>query len=164
VLVKIILFGILLIPLLSLGGTYSYFTDTEYSGGNTFTAAVWDTQATFLEVNISKSQLTGNEWILHGTTLTNTGFGNITIDKIRPEWNSTGSTGSASITGIMIKGNTFWSGNAQSGEILDGSDYLLEPWIPPAKITFRFDAEVSGPFTIRFIMGDGAAKSVQIEI
>jgi len=160
VFVKIILFGILL-PLLSLGGTYSYFTDTEYSGGNTFTAAVWDTQAMFLEVNTSKSDLTGNEWILHGTTLTNTGFGNITIDKIRAEWNSTGSAG---ITGITIRGSTFWSGSAQSGETLDGSDYILKPWIPPAKITFRFDAEVSGPFTIRFIMGDGAAKSVQIEI
>lgn len=126
--IKSLLMGILLIQFVSLGSTYSYFTDTEYSVGNTFTAAVWDTQASFLDVNTSKTHLTGtgDQSKLHGTTIRNIGSENITVDKIQVDWNAT-QTGMANVSEIKIRGQVFFSGSNQSGQIIDGNDYVLEP-------------------------------------
>ena len=161
--IKTLLMGILLIQFVSLGSTYSYFTDTEYSVGNTFTAAVWDTQASFLEVNTSKTHLTGtgDQSKLHGTTIRNIGSENITVDKIQVDWNTT-QTGMANVTEIKIRGQVFFSGSNQSGQVIDGIDYVLEPQQNAVTTNFKFDASVSYPFTIKFIMGDGASKTVTI--
>ncbi len=160
--IKILLLGILVIQFASLGSTYSYFTDTEYSIGNIFTAAVWDTQASFLEVNTSKTNLTGtgDQSKLHGTTIRNIGSENITVGMIQVDWNTT--AGMANVTEIKICGKVFFSGSNQSGEVIDGSDYVLEPQQNAVTINFKFDASVSYPFTIKFIMGDGASKTVTI--
>ncbi len=160
--IRILLMGILLIQLVSLGSTYSYFTDTEYSIGNTFTAAVWDTQASFLEVNTSKTHLTGtgDQSKLHGTTIRNIGSENITVDMIQVDWNTT--AGMANVSEIKICGKVFFSGSNQSGEVIDGSDYVLEPQQNAVTINFKFDTSVSYPFTIKFIMSDGASKTVTI--
>ncbi len=160
--IKTLLMGILLIQFVSLGSTYSYFTDTEYSVGNTFTAAVWDTQASFLEVNTSKTHLTGtgDQSKLHGTTIRNIGGENIILDKIQVDWNTT--AGMANVTEIKICGKVFFSGSNQSGEVIDGIDYVLEPQSNAVTTNFKFDASVSYPFTIKFIMSDGASKTVTI--
>ena len=160
--IRILLMGILLIQFVSLGSTYSYFSDTEYSVGNTFTAAVWDTQASFLEVNTSKTHLTGtgDQSKLHGTTIKNIGSEIITVDKIQVDWNTT--AGMANVTEIKICGKVFFSGSNHSGEVIDGSDYVLEPQQNAVTINFKFDASVSYPFTIKFILSDGASKTVTI--
>ena len=161
--IKTLLMGMLLIQLVSLGSTYSYFTDTEYSVGNTFTAAVWDTQASFLEVNTSKTHLTGtgDQSKLHGTTIKNIGGEIITVDKIQVDWNTT-HTGMANVSEIKIRGQVFFSGSNQSGQVIDGGDYVLEPGQNAVTTNFKFDASVSYPFTIKFIMSDGASKTVTI--
>ena len=160
--IKTLLMGILLIQFVSLGSTYSYFTDTEYSVGNTFTAAVWDTQASFLEVNTSKTHLTGtgDQSKLHGTTIRNIGSEIITVDKIQVDWNN--AAGMANVSEIKIRGQVFFSGSNQSGQVIDGIDYVLEPGQNTVTTNFKFDASVSYPFTIKFIMGDGASKTVII--
>ena len=158
-LVKAALIGMVLIPLLSASGTYSYFVDTEYSTGNTFTAAVWDTQATFLDVNTSKSKLTGDETKFFHTTIRNTGAQDIAIDKIGMQWNE---TSIGNITKITIGGPSIWEGEEPSGEILDNTNYTLIPDADPIKITFWFNGPVEGPFIIKFIMADGAAKTVTV--
>jgi predicted ribosomally synthesized peptide with SipW-like signal peptide len=160
--IKTLLMGMLLIQFVSLGSTYSYFTDTEYSVGNTFTATVWDTQASFLEVNTSKTHLTGtgDQSKLHGTTIRNIGSEIITVDKIQVDWNTTAEM--ANVTEIKICGKVFFSGSNHSGEVINGSDYVLESQQNAVTINFRFDASVSYPFTIKFIMGDGASKTVTI--
>ena len=162
-LVKAVLIGMVLIPLLSASGTYSYFVDTKYSTDNTFTAAVWDTQATFLDVNTSESRLTGvgHAAKMFHTTIQNIGTQDIAIDKIGMEWNET-STGN--ITMITIGGATIWEGEEPSGEILDNTNYTLIPGADPIKITFWFNGPVEGPFFIKFIMADGAAKLVMVVI
>jgi len=153
----------LLIQFVSLGCTYSYFTDTEYSAGNTFTAAVWDTQASFLEVNSSKTHLTGigDGTKLFGTTIKNTGSENITIDRIQLYWNTT-EAGIANVTEINIDKKDFFSGSDYSGAVLDGSDYELGSYGDAVKIYFAFDVQVSYPFTVKFIMADGAPKTVTL--
>ena len=161
--IKILLMGMLLIQLVSLGSTYSYFTDTEYSVGNTFTAAVWDTQASFLEVNTSKTHLTGtgDQSKLHGTTIKNIGGEIITVDKIQVDWNTT-HTGMANVSEIKIRGQVFFSGSNQSGQVIDGVDYVLESGQNAVTTNFKFDASVSYPLTIKYIMSDGASKTVTI--
>ncbi|MDO9516637.1 MAG: hypothetical protein Q7J10_01170 [Methanosarcinaceae archaeon] len=161
--IKTLLMGMLLIQLVSLGSTYSYFSDTEYSVGNTFTAAVWDTQASFLEVNTSKTHLTGtgDQSKLHGTTIRNIGSENITVDKIQVDWNTT-QTGMGNVSEIKIRGQVFFSGSNRSGQVIDGIDYVLEPGQNAVTTNFKFDASVSYPFTIKFIMSDGASKTVTI--
>lgn len=163
--IKILLLGILVIQFASLGSTYSYFSDTEYSIGNIFTAAVWDTQASFLEVDCSKTHLTGNALTLLDTTINNIGNENITVDMIQLHWNETES-GVANITEICFETNNvyvFFSGTNHSGQIINGSNYEIEPYQPKsAEVNFFFDAPVSYPFTIKFIMGDGTSKTVTI--
>lgn len=163
--IKILLLGILVIQFASIGSTYSYFSDTEYSVGNIFTAAVWDTQASFLEVDHSKTHLTGNALTLLDTNIKNIGNENITIDMIQLHWNETES-GVVNVTKISFKTNNdfiFFSGTNQSGQIINGSDYEIEPYQPKSgEVNFCFDAPVSYPFTIKFIMGDGASKTVII--
>jgi len=161
--VRLMLLGILAVSLVSFTGTFSYFTDTEVSFGNTFTAAVWDTQATFLDVNTSKSRLTGdgNQAKFFHTTLQNIGTQDITLDRIGVGWNE---TSIGNITQITIGGGEFWLGDEPSGEILDITDYTLLPGVDPIKITFWFNGPVTGPFTLRFIMADGAVKTVVVDI
>lgn len=164
-LIKILLFGILVIQFASLGSTYSYFSDTEYSVGNIFTAAVWDTQASNLEFDYIKTHLTGNALTLLDTNIENIGNENITIDMMQLHWNETESV-IANVTKISFKTNNvfiFFSGTNQSGQVINGSDYEIEPYQPKIdEVNFYFDAPVSYPFTIKFIMGDGASKTVTI--
>lgn len=161
--IKTLLVGIFLIQLVSLGSTYSYFSDMEYSVGNAFTAAVWGTQASFLEVNTSRAHLTGtgDQSKVHGTTIRNIGSENITVDKILVDWNTT-HTGMANVSEIKIRGQVFFSGNNQSWQVIDGIDYVLEPGANAVTTNFKFDGSMSYPFTIKFIMGDGASKTVAI--
>ncbi|MDO9517731.1 MAG: hypothetical protein Q7J10_06730 [Methanosarcinaceae archaeon] len=163
--IKILLLGILVIQFASIGSTFSYFSDAEYSVGNVFTAAVWDTQASFLEFDYTKTHLTGNALTLLDTTIKNIGNENITIDMIQLYWNETES-GVANVTKICFKTNNdfiFFSGTNRSGQIINGTDYKIEPYQPKSgEVNFYFDAPVSYPFTIKVIMGDGASKSVTI--
>ena len=145
-----------------IGFTFPRFSDTEISIGNTFTAGVWESDADYLQVNTTKSKLTGegDGRKLHGTTINNTGTRNITIDNIRVNWTD---AIIANITEITIQGETFWTGSEPAGMTLDGSDYILVPSVPAKHITFWFDSDMSGKtFTIKFILGDGSTKEVPI--
>lgn len=160
---KILLFGMVLTPLIFTGSTFAcftntfaYFSDVEYSTGNTITAGVWDSEADHLIV--SDSKLTGNGEKLHGITLDISGTQSVTIDKIQVWWDI--SLGDASLTEIEIHGKEFFSGSKSAGEIVDVENYLLKAG-SPAKLELYFDRDVSdlAPFTINIIMGDGSVKS-----
>jgi predicted ribosomally synthesized peptide with SipW-like signal peptide len=162
---KIILFGMILTPLVLseitfaclTGNTFAYFSDVEYSAGNTITAGTWGNESSFFVV--SDSKLTGNGEKLHGITFDVNGIQNVTIDKFQVWWDS--SQGDAShITKITIDGKEFFSGSKSVGEMVDGEDYLLEAG-SSAKLDLYFDSDVSNlaPFTINVVMGDGSVKS-----
>lgn len=167
---KFISIYLLLIPLLlnnmcaSVTDTFAYFTDVEYSAGNTLTAGVWgngtvtNSEADFLTVS-DDSKLTENGKKLDGITLDVNGTQNVTIDKIQVWWDlSQGNT--SHITKVTIYEKEFFSGNKSAGEMIDGVDYLLEAG-SPAKFELDFDSNVSDltPFTINIIMGDESVKS-----
>lgn len=162
---KIILFGMMLTPLVLseitfaclTDNTFAYFSDMEYSTGNTIKGGTWDNESSFLVV--SDSKLTGNGEKLQGITLDVSDTQNVTIDKFQVWWNST-LEGSSHITSIGIDGNEFFSGSRSVGEIVDGEDYLLEAG-SSAKLDLYFDSSVSNlaPFTINIVMNDGSVKS-----
>ena len=161
---KMILFGVMLTPLIFTGNTFAgftntfaYFSDVEYSTGNTLTAAVWNTEADNLMV--SDSKLTGNGEKLHGITLDVSGTQSVTIDKIQIWWDISQSD-SIHIIKIKLDGKEFFSGSKSAREVIDVTDYLLEAG-SSAKLEFYFDSDVSdlAPFTINIIMGDGSVKS-----
>jgi len=166
---KFIVVYLLLIPLLlnstcaSVTDTFAYFTDVEYSAGNTLTAGVWgnrtliDSEADFLTVSDSKLVKSGEN--LYGFSFDISGTQNVTIDKIQLWWNiSQGNT--SHITKVTIHGKEFFNGNKSAGEMIDGINYLLEAG-SPAKFELGFDSSVSDltPFTTNIIMGDGSVKS-----
>ncbi|HII92368.1 MAG TPA: hypothetical protein HA262_09430 [Methanosarcina sp.] len=162
---KIILFGMMLTPLVLseitfaclTDNTFAYFSDMEYSTGNTITGGTWSNESSFLVV--SDSKLTGNDEKLQGITLDVSETQNVTIDKFQVWWDSTlGDT--SHITNIGIDGNEFFSGSRSVGEIVDGEDYLLEAG-SSAKLDLYFDSNVSNlaPFTINIVMNDGSVKS-----
>ncbi|PAV13596.1 hypothetical protein ASJ81_17165 [Methanosarcina spelaei] len=162
---KIILFGMMLTPLVLseitfaclTDNTFAYFSDMEYSTGNTIKGGTWNNESSFLVV--SDSKLTGNGEKLQGITLDVSDTQNVTIDKFQVWWDST-LEGSSHITSIGIDGNEFFSGSRSVGEIVDGEDYLLEAG-SSAKLDLYFDSSVSNlaPFTINIVMNDGSVKS-----
>lgn len=162
---KIILFGMMLIPLILsqitfaclTGNTFAYFSDTVSTTENTITTG-WSNESSFLMVS-DNSKLTGSGEELYGITFKVNGIQNVTIDKFQVWWNFP--QGDAShITKITINGKTFFSGNQSMGEMVDGEDYLLEAG-SSAKLDIYFDKDVSdlAPFTINVVMGDGSVKS-----
>ena len=163
---KIILCGIVLTPLVLseitfaclTGNTFAYFSDVEYSTGNAITAGTWGNESRFL--TISESKLTGNGEKLHGITLDVSGTQSVTIDKIQVWWNNSQDEASHLIE-IKLDGKEFFDGSKSTGEIIDGTNYVLEG-SSSAKLEFCFDSDVSNlaPFTISIIMGDGSVKSV----
>jgi hypothetical protein len=162
---KIILFGMMLTPLVLseitlaclTDNTFAYFSDMEYSTGNTIKGGTWNNESSFLVV--SDSKLTGNGEKLQGITLDVSDTQNVTIDKFQVWWDFT-LEGSSHITSIGIDGNEFFSGSRSVGEIVDGEDYLLEAG-SSAKLDLYFDNSVSNlaPFTINIVMNDGSVKS-----
>lgn len=162
---KIILFGMMLTPLVLseitfaclTDNTFAYFSDMEYSTGNTIKGGTWNNESSFLVV--SDSKLTGNGEKLQGITLDVSDTQNVTIGKFQVWWDST-LEGSSHITSIGIDGNEFFSGSRSVGEIVDGEDYLLEAG-SSAKLDLYFDSSVSNlaPFTINIFMNDGSVKS-----
>lgn len=166
---KIILFGMVLTPLVLseitfaclTGNTFAYFSDVEYSTGNAITAGTWGNESRF--ITISESKLTGNGEKLHGITLDVSGTQSVTIDKIQVWWSN--SQGDVShLIEIKLDGKEFFSGSKSTGEVIDGTNYVLEG-SSSTKLELYFDSDVSNlaPFTISIIMGDGSVKSIVTE-
>jgi len=156
--VKKILIILLLVPIgyALLHTTFSSFSDTEVSAGNTFTAATWETQAGYLSIDTDGAKLTGNGGKLHSIILDLNTTQNITIDKMIINWTV---NNSEKIEEIRIGGATFWSGSESSGAVLDGN-YVLSK---KEHIEFRFDSDMQDTiFTITFIMGDSSEKRIII--
>ncbi|WP_269851809.1 SipW-dependent-type signal peptide-containing protein [Methanosarcina horonobensis] len=113
-------------------------------------------------LTISDSKLienTENNEKFNGITFNISGTWGVTIDKTQAWWNvPQGNT--SRITEITIEGREFFSGNNSSGEIIDGSDHLLEA-NSIAKVKIYFDGDVSeiAPFTINITMEDESVKS-----
>ncbi|MBU3967165.1 MAG: hypothetical protein KKG76_07320 [Euryarchaeota archaeon] len=155
---KKILIILLLVPIAYalLHTTFSSFSDTEVSAGNTFTAATWETQAGYLSIDTSGAKLTGNGGKLHSIVLNLTTPRNITIDKMIVNWTV---NNGEKIEEIRIGGVTFWSGSEIADAVLDGN-YILSK---KERIEFRFDSDMQGrSFTITFIMGDSSTKKIAI--
>ena len=149
-----------LISLMSVTGTFSYFTDEETSVANEFNSGEWHDDEWCLEVNTSKTTLTGigDESKLHGTRIRNKCDHNITIESIWISWEG---PEASNMTKINILG-TRWEGSVPSGytppcevnhDVLPG-----KPW---QHIYFFFDDNtITGPFVFDFIMSDGSEKYV----
>lgn len=155
---KKILFILLLVPIAYalLNPTFSYFSDTEVSAGNTFTAGTWETQSMYLSIDTDGAKLTGNGGKLHCIVLDLNTTQNITIDKMVINWTV---NNGEKIEEIKIGGATFWSGSAIADAVLDG-EYILTK---KEHIEFRFDSDMQGrSFTITFIMGDSSEKKIII--
>ena len=155
---KKILFILLLVPVayFLLNTTFSYFSDTEVSTGNTFRAGTWETQAGYLSIDTGGAKLTGDGEKLHSIILDLNTTQNITIDKMIINWTV---NNGEKIEEIKIGGATFWSGSEIADAVIDG-EYILTK---KEHIEFRFDSDMQDrSFTITFIMGDSSKKKIII--
>ena len=171
--IKIILVLILLIPLVYLfsSGTFSYFSDTEVSTGNTFTAGTWyvPEQADDLEADTSSSFIGPLKHGLHNINVNNTGSSDITIEKIWISWNP---DLGENVTRVLLWDWNLttkikvWEGKEPSGTTFDIIDCTVEPWENKFETNifgFWFDSNSNmegKEFTIEFIMGDGSSEEV----
>ena len=136
--------------------TFSYFSDTEVSVGNTFRAGTWETQAGYLNIDTGGAKLTGNGGKLHSIILDLNTTQNVTIDRMIIDW---GVNNGEKIEEIRIGGATFWSGSEISDAVLDG-EYILTK---KEQLDFTFDSDMQGrSSTITFIMGDSSEKKIII--
>jgi hypothetical protein len=136
--------------------TFSYFSDTEVSAGNTFSAGTWETQAGYLSIDTGGAKLTGNGGKLHSMILDLNTAQNITIDKMIINWTV---NNGEKIEEIRIGGAIFWSGSEIADAVLDG-EYILTK---KEHIEFRFDSDMQGrSFTITFIMVDSSENKITI--
>jgi predicted ribosomally synthesized peptide with SipW-like signal peptide len=155
---KKILFLLLALPVAYalINPTFSYFSDTEVSTGNTFRTGTWETQAGYLNIDTGAAKLTGNGGKLHSILIDLNTTHSITIDKMIVNWTV---NNAEKIEEIRIGGATFWAGSELSDALLDG-EYILTK---EEQIQFRFDSDMQGKsFTVTFIMGDSSKKIIII--
>ena len=175
--IKFVLLSMMVIPLIAVSGTYSYFNDVETSMENIFCAGTWYKEADCLIVDTTHTDLTsqghgGSPQVdLHNTWIVNNCTDNITLSAIRLSWNSN----NVPLIKIVIKGYTYWEGEAYSGNALPGEfvpdmflisspdfeDYVLESKMPKEHITFWFNDTVEREdFKFVYTMSDGSEKYV----
>lgn len=80
-------------------------------------------QARSLLFDVSGANLTVGNKNIEGTTVENSGMGDITIDAVTVSW--VGGTDGSQLEEIIIDGDSVWSGVADSGDQLDITDTLL---------------------------------------
>lgn len=91
-----------------------------------------------------------------GLTLANDGDSDLAINQMIISW--TGGAAGAKINDISISGSSVWSGNADSGDILDIASFNLPVGATIYPIDFLdFNSSMTGTtITIDFIMADGS--------
>lgn len=169
--IKTLLTLILLIPILygMSSCTFSYFSDTEVSTGNTFTAGCNWWSADNLDVDTTCACIgccgqcccgqgpcgqcnCGHG--LHGIEVKNVGDSDIKIVGVSVSWTP---DGGENITCVC---DGVWEGSEPSGAVLDITDLTLNPGETNV-FTFVFDSDMTGKtFTITFFMDDDSSKTV----
>lgn len=123
-------------------------------------SATTQSQADALIVDTSAVGLaSSNKWVT-GITITNSGSANIVIDKMTVTW--TGGTSGSKIQGITINGGSKWTGNSNSGTLLNITDFTLISGAGSYPIDrLIFSKSMSGStISIMFTMGDGSTKTI----
>ncbi len=117
-------------------------------------------ESDYLFVDISGSSLSNGNRRVVGITLENISDLNITIDKIKISW--IGGSGPSRLNVIRINGQDAWgSGSAQSGEALDISDFILQPYSNYPLDYLQFSHPMRNSVVdIVFIMSDGSEKDI----
>lgn len=156
---RLALLLLIAIPLISVAGTWSYFTDDEISDENCFTTGVWYKQADCLIVDTLHTQLTGigDQSKLHGTLIKNNCTEDIVIDKLWVSWNND----SVNMVQIVVRGHTYYS-NGTSSALIEDINCTLEQKFKHEHITFIFEDQVflNDGITFNYIMADGSNKYV----
>ena len=116
-------------------------------------------QANSLAVDLSSVHLDpADSTKVIGIIIENTGASDIVIDKMIVSW--TGKAKGNKIQEITIGGNSLWTGNADSGVLLDISNFTLSSGAGSYLInSLDFKKDISGAtLNITFIMEDGSIK------
>lgn len=119
-------------------------------------------QARSLLMDTTNVVLASGDKRLEGTTLQNSGSGDITIDKIMVSWRG-GTTGSR-LNDIVFNGVTVWSGSASSGDLLDITNTILTSGtvaIPVDRFGFSHSMKDS-TIIITYFMTDNSSVIVQL--
>ena len=118
-------------------------------------------QADSLTVNTSAAGInpSDNTQVI-GITLENIGLSNITITQMTVSWS--GVPGATRLNGITIGGTPVFSGNANSGALLDIADFTLTAGAGIYQLNnLDFNRNISGiTLSITFTMADGSTKAV----
>ncbi|MBI2033813.1 MAG: fibronectin type III domain-containing protein [Candidatus Liptonbacteria bacterium] len=95
-----------------------------------------------------------------GITLENTGTSNITITQMTVSWS--GVSGGTRLNGITIGGTQVFSGNSNSGTLLDITDFTLTAGAGIYQLNnLDFNRRITGiTLSITFTMADGSTKTV----
>jgi len=112
-----------------------------------------------LVVDISSAHLAGKSREVAGITIENIGSSAITIDKMTVFWSGVSSR--IKIVEISIDSILVWSGEQASGDLLDISDFILQPGVGAYPIDFlKFSKNSKGILmSITFEMSDGSTES-----
>jgi len=140
--------------LLSVSGSFAYFSDEEESKDNVFTAGIWMDDEGCLEIDTNKTALTGkgDETKIHGTRIRNICDHEITIVEIWCSWESP-----TNVSKVNILGNQ-WEGSSFSNGTLYPINYVVLPGKPWQHVNFYFEGVTSPPLVLGFIMSDGSEK------
>lgn len=149
---------LIVMSLLTIPSTVSYFSDEEVSESNIFTAGVWCDDEWCLEVNTDKTTLTGigDETKIHSTRYRNNCDHEIVIDSIKVGWNGT----QDSRINLIYMNGVKWEGSEPTGHVCYVNCTVLPPPKPYQKMYFFFDGVITGPLELDFIMSDGSEKHV----
>lgn len=124
--------------------TSAYFSDVGSIIDNSIAMSTW------MSIDSGSAILAGNGYtLLHSILLIPDEDGD-TIDKIAVSWTD---DNGENINEIRIGGEIFWSGNAKSGDILDGDDYILDK---RENNKYRFSSDMHDKaIMIEFYMDNG---------
>ena len=173
--------GVLLLADITPAG--AWFTDTKAIEGITNTTGSWSDCAGDLEITACKPHLRHAKTTLTGITITNTGQDPLTIAGIRISWSPGngemihevafthgwgGRPPHAGSNGHGHGGSTvFWSGEAESGQVLEGQASLGPATQDDSaqNIRLSFDSNMEGKQIVcTVILDDGSGKEVSLEV
>lgn len=109
-----------------------------------------------LEIDSSGAQLkTGDSKVVEGILLSNTGESDLTITDVTVTW--TGGSSGNQIQEIVIDGSSVWSGNKNSGTLLDVSDVTITAGSTINMDSLSFKKNMTGAVLIlEFTLSDGS--------
>jgi len=116
-------------------------------------------QSIYLVVNTGSVSLSSGNKYVDGITIQNSGANSIIIDKMTVSW--TGGASGNQIRQVNISGSSKWSGNSNSGTLLDITNFTLTTGAGTYPVQLRFKKSMLGAnVSLTFTMSDGSIKTV----